>query len=164
VLHRADSPLTAHARESAALGDLIFRETRVFEYLRRLVESEKLEPRRAPALHRRLAAIGQELRAAARTTPHPQLLEGVLAALARIFAARGRAGTSDLLKSIHQTESSVRTMIGLLKQLGSVAMSREQLESVVAVAEESFQTRFDSEDGAGAASRDWRLFLQRRAN
>lgn len=163
VIHRMDSPLTVHARESVALGDLIFRETRVFEHLRRFVEIEKLEPRRAPALHRRLAAIGNELRTVANTTPHPQLLQGVLTALARIFAARGRASTSDQLKSIRETEISARTMIRLLEQLASVAMGREQLESIVALAEGSFHTTLECEDVPGAAG-DWRLSLQRRVD
>ena len=164
VAHHTDSALARHAAESLRHGELILRETRVFERLRRFIEAERLEPRRAPALHRQLTQIGRDLKQAAAATAHPQLLEGVQSALARIFAARGRAGTAELLRSIDQTERSLRTMLSLLEEMLAVACTPAQIEAITSVAQYQFKTECTTHSESVGQTYGWKLSLTRLGN
>jgi SAM-dependent methyltransferase len=164
ILHHADSTLAAHATESLRHGELILRETRVFERLRRFLEAERLEPGRAPALHRQLTETGRVLTRAATTTQHPELLQGVQRALATIFAARGRTSTAELLRSIDGTERSLRTMLPLLDELLVVARTPAQMDALASAADRDFDAEYGPQYHGTERLYGWTLRLTRRSD
>jgi ubiquinone/menaquinone biosynthesis C-methylase UbiE len=130
LLHHVDSVAAANARESLKHGELVMRDTKVFQALRRYLEAERLTPVRAPALHRRLTEIGRRLQAEAARSSSPQILEATLQGLARLFDARGRVDTSGLLKAVDALERSVRFAIQRLDELAGASLTAEGIDSV----------------------------------
>jgi SAM-dependent methyltransferase len=142
VLHHAESVLITSARISMAQCDLVFKQTRIYRKLHKLVSAESPSPEFLQRAQEELSSAIRQLKQALETLrgEHPgegRILAIALDATRTLLAARSRGRPSSIALEVDRAEEELRTAWRRLSDLTGHAVNAEGMARIVSEADEA---------------------------
>lgn len=131
ILHHVDSVLVANARESLGHAELVLRDTRVYQQLRRLLAAERESPAAAETAAAAMNGAAARLHAAMKQAGSPLILHVTLDALTQLWDLRRTLSATDLASEIEKVEGELQASVQRLEALAGHALSADDVTEMM---------------------------------
>ena len=138
VIHHRDSVLVENAHKSLLTADFLLNKVKIYQKLRAFAEVPDDQAKVSSTYTRSLRAAIQAAKEMFATNEQQfdqHLLRVVIDAVGQLLVIRSRQGSGAALKEMASAETDLRSAVKRLKDLITVAMSKEQINELVVLAE-----------------------------